>query len=150
VKTQVSQTPAAAFVARRNEARELLKRVRTIINSTDPKQANWGHVGDLGRVVELLNEIVQSAPTPTTNAESELIPSACINPDHDHTTTVDREGMEVDPPIPMRCNHCYVPTHYDEGTGWYHHDDPDDDDCFLAWAADHEGTSPCMLPVDES
>jgi hypothetical protein len=53
----------------------------------------------------------------------------CNNSKHDHTTTVDRDGMPVDPPIPMLCTHCGVPTHYDGKE--YRHDDPNAEPCFL-------------------
>jgi hypothetical protein len=68
----------------------------------------------------------------------------CTNPRHDHTTTVDRDGMDVEPPIPMRCNHCGVPTHYDETIEDYQHDRVSDD-CFLVQARDN--ASPCVEPV---
>jgi hypothetical protein len=69
----------------------------------------------------------------------------CINPLHDHTTTVDRDGMNVDLPIPMLCNDCALPTHYDEAIEDYVHDDDEADACFLAGSrADYDGASPCF------
>jgi hypothetical protein len=67
----------------------------------------------------------------------------CTNPRHDHTTTVTRDGFDT-PPIPMLCNHCGVPTHYDETIEDYQHDRVSDD-CFLVHARDN--ASPCVEPV---
>lgn len=67
----------------------------------------------------------------------------CTNPQHDHTTTVDRDGLTVDAPIPMTCNDCCLPTHYDETIEAYRHDDPDAPACFLI--PDPDGGSPCHM-----
>jgi hypothetical protein len=57
-------------------------------------------------------------------------PDACVNPDrHDHF------GEDGEP---MLCAHCGLPTHYDSGSEWYHHDDPDEGPCFL--------TTQCVCP----
>lgn len=58
-------------------------------------------------------------------------PDTCKFKGHDHTTIVDREGMDLDAPVSMLCNDCGLPTHYVERLGWYCHDDPDADPCFL-------------------
>ena len=55
----------------------------------------------------------------------------CAYPRHEHTTTVGPDGQELDQPVPMRCNDCGRPTHYDERLGDYRHDDPAAPDCFL-------------------
>jgi hypothetical protein len=56
---------------------------------------------------------------------------ACDYPRHDHTTTVDRDGMSVAEPIAMLCNDCGEPTHWDEKLAEYRHDDPQAEPCFL-------------------
>lgn len=56
---------------------------------------------------------------------------ACDNPGHDHTTTIDGEGLDLRQPVPMFCNDCGVLTHYDEADHRYHHDDPDAEPCWL-------------------
>lgn len=55
----------------------------------------------------------------------------CNYKEHDHTTTVDRDGNDLDTPVPMLCNDCGQPTHYDEKTHEYRHDDPNAPSCFL-------------------
>lgn len=56
----------------------------------------------------------------------------CTNPTHDHTTTINRNGHEVNPPIAMACSDCNKSAHYDAATGAHHHDDPAAPACFLA------------------
>lgn len=73
-----------------------------------------------------------------------LEPSACVNPEHDHTTGVDLDGSSLDTPIPMLCTDCGVPTHYDETIRDYVHDDPTSGACPLAYAADE--TDPAVSP----
>jgi hypothetical protein len=68
----------------------------------------------------------------------------CTVPTHDHTTPVDREGMSVDPPIPMMCVDCGVSTHYDSTVEDYQHDDPDAPPCFLVPYAIPEA-QPCAV-----
>jgi hypothetical protein len=70
--------------------------------------------------------------------------AVCTVPTHDHTTPVDREGMSVDPPIPMMCVDCGVPTHYDSTVEDYQHDDPDALPCFLVPYAIPEA-QPCAV-----
>lgn len=84
----------------------------------------------------------------TTLNASALAFVQCGNAAHDHRTTIDRDGMPADPPIPMLCNDCGVPTHYDSTVEDYVHDDPSHGACFLAYAADEidPAVSPC-LPV---
>ena len=65
---------------------------------------------------------------------------ACTVATHDHTTPVDRDGRDVDPPIPMLCNDCAQPTHYSEALEWYVHDSAPE--CFLAFDPNHCPTYP--------
>jgi hypothetical protein len=67
----------------------------------------------------------------------------CTNARHDHTTTIDHDGVSLDAPIPMLCMDCDAPTHYDETVEDYVHDEGPG--CFLALPAD-EG-SPCNAPT---
>lgn len=55
----------------------------------------------------------------------------CDNAQHDHTTTITPTGDMVEEPIPMMCNVCGVPTHYDYTDEAYHHDNPEAAPCFL-------------------
>lgn len=55
----------------------------------------------------------------------------CRYPGHDHTTMVGRDGQDLATPIPMRCDHCGQPAHYDDKLGQYRHDNPAAADCFL-------------------
>jgi len=55
-------------------------------------------------------------PTPCNG-----VGTACSVPTHDHTTTVDRDGLTV-PAQPMTCNHCGVPAHYNSEVDDYFHD----------------------------
>lgn len=49
----------------------------------------------------------------------------CVNPDHTHTTTVDRDGTETDgDPFPASCDDCEQPAHYEQTGGHWAHDDP--------------------------
>jgi hypothetical protein len=57
--------------------------------------------------------------------------SACTNPEHDHTTNIDRHGMETDEPIRLLCAHDDRPAHYDYTVEMYAHDDPAAPACFL-------------------
>jgi hypothetical protein len=63
----------------------------------------------------------------------------CINPLHDHTTSVLVGGWESQL-IPTMCTYCGASLHYDEAIGVYQHDDAPD--CFLVDARD--GASPCF------
>ena len=68
----------------------------------------------------------------------------CTNPRHDHTTTVTRDGFDT-PPIPMLCNHCGQPTHYDETIEDYQHDARTlAADCFLV--QHDERAQACVVP----
>ncbi len=60
----------------------------------------------------------------------------CDNPKHDHTTPVDARGDDLPEPVAMLCNHCRLPSHYDEDLGDYQHDNPDTPDCFLIQRVD--------------
>lgn len=60
----------------------------------------------------------------------------CTNPNHDHEL--------LDNDTPGRCNDCGKPTHYDDGTGWYHHDDGTA--CFLTSGSEVKGKTPCQTP----
>jgi hypothetical protein len=55
----------------------------------------------------------------------------CRYPSHDHTTTVGPNGEDLDQPIPMLCDHCRQPVHYDENLHTYRHDNPTAPACFL-------------------
>jgi hypothetical protein len=70
--------------------------------------------------------------------------TGCVNPAHDHTTTVDRDGVDLVAPIAMLCNGCGVPTHYDATLEDYVHDAGPG--CFLALPA--ADGSPCRPTVD--
>jgi len=57
---------------------------------------------------------------------------ACINPNHDHLSTVDADGVERDEEVAMACQHCKRPAHYDTRTDLYEHDDTHESAvCFL-------------------
>lgn len=56
---------------------------------------------------------------------------SCAYPLHDHTTTIGADGEDLDRPVPMRCQHCDQPAHYDAKLHRYRHDDPQAADCFL-------------------
>jgi hypothetical protein len=67
----------------------------------------------------------------------------CANPRHDHTTPMDEAtGMTLPAPVPMFCNDCGLPTHYDMGVETYVHDDPAAPACFLVPTRPEEAT-PC-------
>lgn len=67
----------------------------------------------------------------------------CINPRHDHELADnDRPGL---------CNDCGQPSHHDEGSGWYHHDDPLAPPCFLTAPHTAPAHSRCIvLPEPDS
>lgn len=74
-----------------------------------------------------------------------LVRRPCINPRHDHTTMVDRDGASLDSPILLDCNDCGLPTHYDETIESYCHDDPNARACFMSgvvWS--DEGHTECV------
>jgi len=71
----------------------------------------------------------------------------CHYAKHDHTTTQGPDGQELDPPVPMRCNDCGQPAHYDEKLEDYRHDDPAAPDCFLIHRIHR--AQPIPLPVDQ-
>lgn len=69
--------------------------------------------------------------------------STCANPLHDHTTITDRDGNEVaSPGLPMECNDCEQPSHYDTAREWYFHNDPNAPQCFLSGPNE---TNPCHV-----
>ena len=55
----------------------------------------------------------------------------CANTRHDHTTSQDGNGGELDHVIPMICADDGLPAHYDSTIEDYQHDDPDAPNCFL-------------------
>lgn len=58
--------------------------------------------------------------------------ASCRNPEHDHTTPIDEATQrDLPQPVPMFCNDCARPTHYDEAVSTYVHDDPEAPGCFL-------------------
>ncbi len=71
----------------------------------------------------------------------------CHYAKHDHTTTQGPDGQELDPPVPMRCNDCGQPAHYDEKLEDYRHDDPAAPDCFLIHRIHR--AQPIPAPVDQ-
>jgi hypothetical protein len=99
---------------------------------------------------------------PAVEEARQAEPSPCTNPAHDHTTTVatvrftlggiyQAHEITYPEPVPMRCNDCGQPTHYDEGCEWYIHDDPDSEACFLTSDLDDTpGTTACQLPEEQS
>lgn len=68
----------------------------------------------------------------------------CVNPQHDHTTPVDRDGIDLPAPIRMLCNDCAKPTHYDSAVEQYVHDEDDARGCFLI-PERPEGATPCTI-----
>jgi hypothetical protein len=61
----------------------------------------------------------------------DVVPTTCVNPDHDHDAIIDPTGDGV--PTTNRCNDCKRPTHYDRSQEDYFHDSIDPTDaCFLA------------------
>jgi hypothetical protein len=56
---------------------------------------------------------------------------ACVNPTHDHDTTLLTDGTMVGEPVAMYCFDCGRAAHYDTNREDYFHNDPDADPCFL-------------------
>jgi hypothetical protein len=53
--TQTTATELeAALLARHMEIHELLAEIGNMADTVDPETANWGHVGDLGRIAQYL------------------------------------------------------------------------------------------------
>lgn len=72
----------------------------------------------------------------------------CTNPEHDHITPVGPEGATLTAPIPMLCNDCNLPSHYDQRIGWYQHDDGETPDCSLIKRNDDR--TPCIIMDQET
>jgi hypothetical protein len=54
-----NQSALDAFMNRKTEIDALLAKLKTASDNhfdASPEEINWGHVGDLGRIIELLKE----------------------------------------------------------------------------------------------
>ena len=63
-KTTTQEKALAAFVARKAEIDDRLARLRALSDDhfeVHPDEVTWGHVGDLGRYAELLEQITDIA-----------------------------------------------------------------------------------------
>lgn len=59
--TKTARTAVDAFIARKADIDEMIERIQQMSDDhfgVNPDDVNWGHVGDLGRIVELLKEVV--------------------------------------------------------------------------------------------
>ena len=54
---------ATALAGHYAEAHELIRELTEKVDSTNPDTADWGHVGDLRRVIDGLRELVSGWPT---------------------------------------------------------------------------------------
>ena len=63
-KTSNQEKALAAFIARKAEIDAMLARLQSLSNDhfeVHPDEVTWGHVGDLGRYAELLQQITDIA-----------------------------------------------------------------------------------------
>ena len=63
-KTSNQEKALAAFIAKKAEIDAMLARLQSLSNDhfeVHPDEVTWGHVGDLGRYAELLQQITDIA-----------------------------------------------------------------------------------------
>lgn len=62
--TKTARTAVDAFVAKKAEIDEMLAHLAALSEdhfAVNPDDVHWGHVGDLGRIAELLKEAVNAS-----------------------------------------------------------------------------------------